>query len=225
MITNYADMGFVRAAACSPKVSIGNPEENAKRIAESSSRLFDQGISIGVFPELSMTGYTAEDLFYSDKLIDANISGLVYLAEKSKLPCLVVGTPWRLRDGRLLNCAAVISENRIIGLIPKSAHPNHGEFYDLRWFSDGALINEHINDKKLGNFQIRVDQLFEVGSGVLGIELCEDLWSPISPSTRASLAGANIIANLSASNELITKAEYRRSLIHLTSAKNLCGYI
>ena len=225
MTTDYADMGFVRTAACSPEVSIGNPEENAKRIAESSSRLFDQGVSIGVFPELSMTGYTAEDLFYSDKLIEANISGLAYLAEKSKLPCLVVGTPWRLRDGRLLNCAAVISENRIIGLIPKSAHPNHGEFYDLRWFSDGALINEHINDEKLGNFQIRVDQLFEVGSGVLGIEICEDLWSPISPSTRASLAGANIIANLSASNELITKAEYRRSLIHLTSAKNLCGYI
>ena len=182
MKTNYADMGFVRTAACSPEVSIGDPEENAKRIAESSSRLFDQGISIAVFPELSMTGYTAEDLFYSDKLIDANISGLAYLAEESKLPCLVVGTPWRLRDGRLLNCAAVISENRIIGLIPKSAHPNHGEFYDLRWFSDGALINEHINDEKLGNFQIRVDQLFEVGSGVLGIELCEDLWSPISLS-------------------------------------------
>ena len=110
-------------------------------------------------------------------------------------------------------------------MVPKSAHPNHGEFYDLRWFSDGALINEHINNEKLGSFQIRVDQLFEVGPCVLGIELCEDLWSPINPSTRASLAGANVIANLSASNELITKAEYRRSLIHLTSAKNLCGYI
>ncbi len=218
-------MGFVRAAACSPKVSIGNPVGNAKQIAESSLRLFDQGVTIGVFPELSITGYTSEDLFYSDKLVDETISALAHLAEKSKLPCLVVGTPWRLRDGRLLNCAAVISGNRITGMVPKSAHPNHGEFYDLRWFSDGALINEHINNQKLGSFQIRVDQLFEVGPCVLGIELCEDLWSPINPSTRASLAGANVIANLSASNELITKAEYRRSLIHLTSAKNLCGYI
>jgi len=225
MITNYADMGFVRAAACSPKVSIGNPVGNAKQIAESSLRLFDQGVTIGVFPELSITGYTSEDLFYSDKLVDETISALAHLAEKSKLPCLVVGTPWRLRDGRLLNCAAVISGNRITGMVPKSAHPNHGEFYDLRWFSDGALINEHINNQKLGSFQIRVDQLFEVGPCILGIELCEDLWSPINPSTRASLAGANVIANLSASNELITKAEYRRSLIHLTSAKNLCGYI
>ena len=218
-------MGFVRAAACSPKVSIGNPVGNAKQIAESSLRLFDQGVTIGVFPELSITGYTSEDLFYSDKLVDETISALAHLAEKSKLPCLVVGTPWRLRDGRLLNCAAVISGNRITGMVPKSAHPNHGEFYDLRWFSDGALINEHINNQKLGSFQIRVDQLFEVGPCVLGIELCEDLWSPINPSTRACLAGANVIANLSASNELITKAEYRRSLIHLTSAKNLCGYI
>ena len=218
-------MGFVRAAACSPKVSIGNPVGNAKQIAESSLRLFDQGVTIGVFPELSITGYTSEDLFYSDKLVDETISALAHLAEKSKLPCLVVGTPWRLRDGRLLNCAAVISGNRITGMVPKSAHPNHGEFYDLRWFSDGALINEHINNQKLGSFQIRVDQLFEIGPCVLGIELCEDLWSPINPSTRASLAGANVIANLSASNELITKAEYRRSLIHLTSAKNLCGYI
>ena len=218
-------MGFVRAAACSPKVSIGNPVGNAKQIAESSLRLFDQGVTIGVFPELSITGYTSEDLFYSDKLVDETISALAHLAEKSKLPCLVVGTPWRLRDGRLLNCAAVISGNRITGMVPKSAHPNHGEFYDLRWFSDGALINEHINNQKLGSFQIRVDQLFEVGPCVLGIELCEDLWSPINPSTRACLAGANVIANLSASNELITKAEYRRSLIQLTSAKNLCGYI
>ena len=218
-------MGFVRVAACSPKVSIGNPVGNAKQIAESSLRLFDQGVTIGVFPELSITGYTSEDLFYSDKLVDETISALAHLAEKSKLPCLVVGTPWRLRDGRLLNCAAVISGNRITGMVPKSAHPNHGEFYDLRWFSDGALINEHINNQKLGSFHIRVDQLFEVGRCVLGIELCEDLWSPINPSTRASLAGANVIANLSASNELITKAEYRRSLIHLTSAKNLCGYI
>ena len=218
-------MGFVRAAACSPKVSIGNPVGNAKQIAESSLRLFDQGVTIGVFPELSITGYTSEDLFYSDKLVDETISALAHLAEKSKLPCLVVGTPWRLRDGRLLNCAAVISGNRITGMVPKSAHPNHGEFYDLRWFSDGALINEHINNQKLGSFQIRVDQLFEIGPCVLGIELCEDLWSPINPSTRACLAGANVIANLSASNELITKAEYRRSLIQLTSAKNLCGYI
>ena len=218
-------MGFVRVAACSPKVSIGNPVGNAKQIAESSLRLFDQGVTIGVFPELSITGYTSEDLFYSDKLVDETISALAHLAEKSKLPCLVVGTPWRLRDGRLLNCAAVISGNRITGMVPKSAHPNHGEFYDLRWFSDGALINEHINNEKLGSFQIRVDQLFEVGPCILGVELCEDLWSPINPSTRACLAGANVIANLSASNELITKAEYRRSLIHLTSAKNLCGYI
>ena len=225
MTTNFSDLGFVKVAACSPQVSIGNPSANAQQIIKSSEELSSQGIMVGVFPELSLTGYSAEDLFFSESLFHETIIGLSLLAKASQLPLLVVGTPWRLRDGRMLNCAAVISDHRILGMVPKSAHPNQGEFYDLRWFSDGSQVNETITDDTLGSFQIRADQLFEVETCILGIELCEDLWAPINPSTTACLAGANLIANPSASTELITKADYRRKLIELTSAKNLCGYI
>ena len=225
MMTNFSDLGFLRVAACSPQVSIGNPTANAKQMANAVEKLEAQGVTVGVFPELSLTGYSAEDLFFSETLIQETITSLSLLAKTSQLPLLVVGTPWRLRDGRLLNCAAVISDHRILGMVPKSAHPNHGEFYDLRWFSDGSQVNETITANTLGSFQIRTDQLFEVESCTLGIELCEDLWAPVNPSTAACLAGANLIANPSASTELITKADYRRRLVELTSAKNLCGYI
>ena len=225
MTTNYSDLGFIKVAACSPEVSIGNPISNAQQIAKSVKKQTDQGVTVSVFPELSITGYSAEDLFFSETLIQETLTGLKLLAEESRLPLLVVGAPWRLRDGRLLNCAVVISDQRVLGMVPKSAHPNHGEFYDLRWFSDGSQVNEAITDDTLGSFQVRVDQLFETETCTLGIELCEDLWAPINPSTAACLAGANLIANPSASTELITKAQYRRSLVELTSAKNLCGYI
>ena len=225
MTTNYSDLGFIKVAACSPEVSIGNPISNAQQIAKSVRKQTDQGVTVSVFPELSITGYSAEDLFFSETLIQETLTGIKLLAEESRLPLLVVGAPWRLRDGRLLNCAVVISDQRVLGMVPKSAHPNHGEFYDLRWFSDGSQVNEAITDDTLGSFQVRVDQLFETETCTLGVELCEDLWAPINPSTAACLAGANLIANPSASTELITKAQYRRSLVELTSAKNLCGYI
>ncbi len=225
MTTNFSDFGFVKVAACSPQVSVGNPIANAEQMIKSIEKQSGQEVTVGVFPELSMTGYSAEDLFFSDTLLHETITGLSLLAKASELPLLVVGTPWHLRDGRLLNCAAVISNHRILGMVPKSAHPNHGEFYDLRWFSDGSQVNETITSDTLGSFQIRADQLFEVDACTLGIELCEDLWAPINPSTTACLAGANLIANPSASTELITKADYRRKLVELTSAKNLCGYI
>ena len=225
MKNNFSELDFIKVAATSPIVSIGNPIENAEQIAELTSGQAKEGISISVFPELSLSGYSAEDLFFSEQLIKETVTALSFLAHESQLPCLVVGTPWRMRDGRLLNCAAIIAHHQIIGMVPKSAHPNHGEFYDLRWFSDGAQVNESIIDKTLGNFQIRIDQLFEVGPALIGIEICEDLWSPINPGTAACLAGANLLVNPSASNELIAKADYRKNLVQLASAKNLCGYV
>ena len=109
--------------------------------------------------------------------------------------------------------------------MPKTVHPNYGEFYDLRWFVSGANINESILHPTLGQFQIRCDQLFELNDHLIGVEICEDMWAPDAPSTRACLAGAEIILNLSASNELIAKADYRRDLVRMSSAKNICAYI
>jgi NAD+ synthase (glutamine-hydrolysing) len=224
MTIDFSNLGFVRIGACSPTVTIADPMANAHAIAEIASDCARDNVSIALFPELCITGYSAEDLFFSDALANNTIAALEELCNTVKLPMLVVGAPWRLADGRLLNCAVVIAQGAIKGLVPKSMHPNYGEFYDLRWFAGGADINETILHPQLGQFPIRVDQLFALGEHRIGIEICEDLWAPIAPSSSASLAGASIILNLSASNELIAKADYRRDLVRMASATNLCAY-
>ncbi len=221
---NFTRLGYRRVAAVSPVVSIGNPRANADAIQQYLPQLAQDGVSIAVFPELCLSGYSAEDLFFSDNLLQASGQALARLC-RNPVPLLVVGTPWRLPDGRLLNCAAVIAEGRVIGMVPKSVHPNYGEFYDQRWFVSGRGVNETVIHAELGQFPVRVDQLFALDEAVLGVEICEDLWAPMPPGTAACLAGANIMANLSASNELIAKAEYRRNLVHMASAKDICAYI
>ena len=222
---DFESLGFVNVAAASLEVSIGDPLMNAERILTTATQMADAQVSIGVFPELCITGYSAEDLFFSDALLSNSIQALQLLKAKNPLPLIAVGLPWRLSDGRLLNCAALLSHNTLLGLVPKTVHPNYGEFYDLRWFVSGANINESILHPTLGQFQIRCDQLFELNDHLIGVEICEDMWAPDAPSTRACLAGAEIILNLSASNELIAKADYRRDLVRMSSAKNICAYI
>ncbi len=222
---NFTDLGFIRVGAASPKVTLASPEENAAEILLLASTLADHNVSIAVFPELCLTGYSAEDLFFSEALLHSARQSLAQLASQCPLPLAVVGCPWQLPDGRLLNCAAIIGAGRVLGIVPKSMQPNYGEFYDLRWFVSGQNINETIIDSHLGQFQLRVDQLFTVGDVQVGVEICEDLWAPLPPSTNACLAGAEVILNLSASNELIAKADYRRSLVSMSSARNICGYV
>lgn len=182
-------------------------------------------VSVAVFPELSLSGYSAEDLFFSESLIQASRQALIELCRHNVLPLIAVGLPWRLRDGRLLNCAALISGQRLLGMVPKSTQPNYGEFYDLRWFYQADHVNERVVDSALGSFDIRTDQLFAMGETLIGVEICEDLWAPNTPGTQACLAGASIMLNLSASNELIAKTDYRRDLVRMTSAKTLCAYL
>jgi NAD+ synthase (glutamine-hydrolysing) len=222
---DFADHGYIKVAAASPEVFIGNPVANTAAILASAKALAADGVSIAVFPELCITGYSAEDLFFTDALLRDSTQALVQLVADNPLPLMAVGIPWRLADGRLLNCGAVISGNRLLGLVPKTVHPNYGEFYDLRWFTPGGGVNETIIHDHLGQFPIRTDQLFELAGHRIGIEICEDLWAPESPSTQACLAGAEIILNLSASNELIAKADYRRDLVRMTSAKTICAYV
>ncbi len=222
---NFADLGYLRVAAASTEVALANPKANVDAVLAAAHALAADGVSIACFPELCLSGYSTEDLFFSDTLEADVRAGLAQLAADNPLPALIVGTPWRLADGRLLNCAAVISAGRLRGLIPKTAHPNYGEFYDLRWFASGAGVNEVEIDADLGQFPVRCDQLFAVGDHRFGIEICEDLWAPHAPSTDACLAGAEIIFNLSASNELIAKADYRTELVRMASAKNICAYV
>jgi len=222
---DFSQLGFIRVAAVSPAVAIGNPAANVASIGAMLRALSDQHVSIAVFPELCIAGYSAEDLFFTEALLRDSEQALIELCAINTVPLTVVGLPWRLADGRLLNCAAVIGANRLLGMVPKSVHPNYGEFYDLRWFVPGAAINETVVHNQLGQFQIRTDQLFDCASHRVGVEICEDLWAPEAPGIKASLAGAQIVVNLSASNELISKANYRRELVRMSSAKGICAYV
>ena len=214
--------GYVRVGVASLQVAIGDPGTNAKRIIATTRQA--ENIDVLCLPELCVSGYSAEDLFFSTALLDDTRAALRQIADASDIPLLVVGAPWQLNDGRLLNCAVAISDHKILGMVPKSVHPNYGEFYDLRWFTSGARVNETVVDDLLGRFQVRTDQLFSLDDCLVGIEICEDLWAPDPPSTKAAMAGANLIVNPSASNELIAKSDYRRDLVRLASARNICAY-
>lgn len=222
---DFTSLGYLRVAAASPAVSIGNPAANATTILQQAHDLAQQGVSLALFPELCLSGYSAEDLFFNDTLLHSVEQALIDLCKNNPLPMLVVGLPWRLPGGGLVNCGAVISGGRLLGMVPKSAHPNYAEFYDLRWFAPGARVNENIIHPELGQFPIRTDQLFSLGGHLIGMEICEDLWTAEPPGAKASLAGASILLNLSASNELIAKADYRRELVRMASATQLCAYI
>ena len=223
--TDFGQLGFLRVAAVSPQITIGDVAANTATICQQLSMLANDGVAIGVFPELCLTGYSAEDLFFSESLLQGVRQSLTTLCHQSPLPLLAVGAPWRLADGRLINAAVLIGAGRILGMVPKTYLPNYGEFYDQRWFSSGFGINETEVSQDLGTFHVRADQLFQLGDLRVGVEICEDLWAPISPGTQAALAGARVLLNLSASNELISKAEYRRDLVRMTSASNLCAYV
>ena len=225
MSINFHEFGYVRVAAASIPVEIAAPQANAVRIIQTCANLAQQHVSVAVFPELCLSGYTAEDLFADEQLLTNCQAALQTLCTEVTLPMLVVGLPWRLPDGRLLNCAAVISQGRVVGLVPKSNNPNHGEFYDLRWFVNGGNVNEVVVHATLGAIPLRVDQLFDMQGVRVGVEICEDLWAPDPPNTPATLAGAEIMLNLSASNELIAKADYRRDLVRMTSARTVCAYV
>lgn len=223
-------LGFLRTAAVAPEIAIANPEANAAAIGEVYAQLETEGVAVVLTPELSLTGYSCEDLFHSADLLQRSRKELGLLARKTKDSVLVVGAPWQLTDGRLLNCAFVCARGKVVGAVPKSAHPNYQEFYEQRWFTSGAAIQATIDDD-VGRFQIFRDQLFALGDARLGtktcfaIEICEDLWAPKPPSTDHALAGATVILNPSASTELIAKADYRRDLVRMQSASSICAYV
>jgi NAD+ synthase (glutamine-hydrolysing) len=169
---NFTSLGFIKVAAATPDVVLGDPLANAAAVVACAQTLAQDNVSIAVFPELCITGYSAEDLFFTDALLrDASLA-LGQICAANPLPLVAVGLPWRLDDGRMLNCAAVISHNKLLGMVPKSVQPNYGEFYDLRWFVPGARINESVLHKTLGAFQIRCDQLFDMDGHRVGVEIC-----------------------------------------------------
>jgi NAD+ synthase (glutamine-hydrolysing) len=222
---NYSDLGFFRVMAVAPQLSLGDATANAAQIVGHMERAAAQGASVVVFPELATTGYSCEDLFFNEDLRNAAASALADIAAAADNIVCVVGTPFLLDDGRLLNCAAVLYRGQVRAMVPKIAQPNYGEFYERRWFASGGDIDSVVVDAKLGTFRICAAQIIRVGQARLAVEVCEDLWAPEPPGTRHALAGADIIVNPSASNELVAKADYRRDLARMASARGICGYV
>ena len=222
--TDFSAFGYLRAAAVAPKVRIADPLANARQIVDHLERLADSGAAVVLFPELSLTGYTAEDLFGNTGLLQEAWRGLALVCECNSPVTAVVGLPWASPDSRLFNCAAVVSGGCVVGLVPKTCIPNHGEFYEGRWFASGAGLDLEVQSD-LGAFRVGPNQLFQIGRHRFAVELCEDLWVPQPPGGAHSLAGAELLLNLSASNELVAKADYRRDLVRMASGAWLCGYL
>ena len=212
-----------------PKVSVGNPALNAEEIIKAARELASEAVAVAVFPELSVTGYTCADLFGEQFLADRSEAAVEDIVKASaSLGCLlVVGTPVR-HAGRLFNCAAVIARGKLLGLVPKTYLPGNGEFYEPRWFESARVLpaeGVHLSYAGAKDVLMGVHQLFRVGKALVGVEICQDLWSPVPPSTWAALAGAQIIVNLSASNEILLKHEYRRQLVQATSSRLFAAYV
>jgi NAD+ synthase (glutamine-hydrolysing) len=222
-------LGFVRVAAVSPELALGDVAKNVAILAREARSQAQCGCRLVVFPELSLTGYSCADLFHTEALRAAAVLGLSELAEQTHdLPTvLVVGLPLLVQD-RLYNVAAVLAKGRVLGLVPKSFLPNSAEFYERRWFSPAHTLGTSMTTLYGKDVPIGAELLFEardVTGFVLGVEICEDLWTVIPPSSHLALAGATLLANPSASTEVLGKASYRRHLVAQQSARCLAGYV
>ena len=219
--------GFVRVVAAAPPVHLADPAANADELVAWAERAAADGAALVVFPELGLTGYTCEDLFLSADLLARTEGALADLVRRTEaLPAaLVVGAPLRTADGRRYNAALVLHAGRVHGAVPKVHLPNNGEFYERRWFTPGADVASTVTLPGLDPFLLDRRQVFAVGPLTLGIEICEDLWAPEPPSGPLALAGALVIANPSASNELVAKADYRGELVRQQSARLHAAYL
>ncbi|MET0269233.1 MAG: nitrilase-related carbon-nitrogen hydrolase, partial [Sphingomonas sp.] len=221
--------GFVRVAACTPPATSGDPAANVAATLD----LFRQGDAAGVdlmlFPELGLSSYAIDDLLLQDALLDRVEDGIAELvaASESLSPVVLVGAPLR-RNGRLYNCALAIARGRILGVVPKSFLPNYREYYEKRWFAAGVGLTG-LDIRVAGrDAPFGVDLIFaadDLADFIFHIEICEDYWAPIPPSTTGALAGALILCNLSASNIVVGKARERALLCAAQSARTQSAYV
>lgn len=222
-------LDYIRIACAVPAVQVGDAEKNTKDICAYIGKADAQRADIVLFPELSLTGYTCQDLFFQESICNAVVKGLEEIAVCTKsYPAItaVVGLPI-YTGNQIFNCAAVVSQGKVHGLVPKTYIPNYNEFYEKRWFSSAIDLTEEAVtlSPSLRNLPILKKGLFQIGDGTLvGIEVCEDLWTPIAPSATLALSGAEVILNLSASNETVGKAAYRWDIVVHQSGCLNCIY-
>ena len=229
-VTTTAPFGFLRVAAASPVVAVADPEKNLEGIRPAVQRATEQGVQALAFPELCLTGYTAGDLFFSlSTLVGGAEAALArLLKETSRLPMVMaLGLPVA-SDGRLFNAAAVVQAGRLLGVVPKTYLPGYREYYEERWFSSAREATSREIRLCGATVPFGADLLFALEDEpqvCLGVEICEDLWSGVPPSSLHAAAGATVILCPSASPEVVMKAEYRRELVKVQSGRALCGYV
>ncbi|MBC7909787.1 MAG: NAD(+) synthase, partial [Pyrinomonadaceae bacterium] len=220
---------FIRASVCIPQVRVADPDFNVEQTLSLARRASEMNAAVTLFPELGISAYSNDDLFHQDVLLDASEAALARLVSASRelAPMLIVGAPLRF-EGKLFNCGIVIYKGQVLGITPKTYLPNYREFYEKRQFTSGrnAVSREVLF---LGErVPFGSDLIFDavnVEDFSLHVEICEDVWTPIPPSTYAALAGATVLVNLSASNITIGKAEYRRHLCASQSGKCIAAYL
>ena len=220
--------GFLKVCTLSPALRVADCAYNTQETIAAMQQAAQDGAALAVFPELGLTGYTCSDLFLQQPLLDAAEQGLrdILRASETLELVAVVGLPVRV-DGALYNCAAVVCHGALLGLVPKTHLPNYAEFYELRHFTPAPAETRSVTLCG-ASVPFGTDLLFrcrEMPDFCLGVEICEDLWAPLPPSTRHALAGATVLANLSASDETVGKAEYRRQLVGQQSARLLSAYL
>ena len=220
--------GFIKTAAVTPKIKVADCMYNAEIICERIDEAVAAGAKLIVFPELCLTGYTCEDLFWQELLLEEAKNALyqVILHTRKKDVLVFVGLPWE-KEGKLYNVAAAVSDGQLLGLVPKRYLPNYKEFYELRHFEPGRRTVEWV-DYKGYPVPFGMNQLFvcrDLEGLCVSAEICEDLWVPEPPSIRHALAGATVIVNLSASDEITGKDQYRKALVTGQSARLVCGYV
>ena len=220
--------GFIKVAAAIPAVKVADVDYNVLQVESLIAQAEGVGAEVVVFPELCLTGYSCQDLFREQVLIDKAEDGLIALLDFTrKLDVIaIVGLPVQV-GGLLYNCAAVVQGGQLLGIVPKTYLPNYAEFYEKRWFASAQDMSPR--EIYLAGTPIMVTPeptLFVTGDGVhFGIEICEDVWAPVPPSNHLTMAGADIVFNLSASNELIGKHRYLTALLSQQSARTMCGYV
>lgn len=221
------ETSFIKVSAACPIVNVADIEFNLINIQNCIQQAVDEKSKFIVFPELCVTAYTCADLFLQHELIEKSEKAIKSLCEfsKNKNILIAVGSPLYFNNC-LYNCAYVIFNGNLLGIVPKSYIPNYSEFYEKRWFTEGlGIINKTVNLSFADSVPFGTNLLFTCNNIKFGFEVCEDLWVTIPPSSYLALQGANIIANLSASNELVSKADYRKSLVSSQSARCMCSYL
>ena len=222
------ELGFLRVGAAIPALRVANVDFNVKSIIDAMKKARGEGVQVLAFPEMAITGYSIGDLVQQQALLSRAKEGLRQILEASAgNPMLVIaGVPLDIEQ-KLFNCAVALNAGHILGVIPKTLLPSYKEFYEDRWFTS-SLDAQHDSVELLGEkVPFGTDILFGlrgIPSALIGVEICEDLWVPLAPHERQALAGATVLVNLSASNEVLGKADWRRTMVSSESGRCIAAY-